>query len=131
MLRDAVVHLAATADVQSAYLDQIFAGLTDGGNAAGFGNEELALEFNDIFLATAHMRDHNEITKTEISAVRPLAELLDQYCRSADDRFWQRDALYSDRRWQQLRACAIVVLRMLPDEERDSNYLRLLRGEPN
>ena len=72
MLRDAVANLAAPAADQVAYLDRSFAGLTGGRSAEGYGNNELVLEFEDMFVAVDHMLDHGEITQAEIDALRLL-----------------------------------------------------------
>jgi len=127
MLRETVAHLAAEPDAQARYLDDSFVDLTGGGSAADYGNNELVLEFDDIFVATEHMLEHGEITRTEIDSIRPLADMLEIFCKEADDSFWQREALYSDQRWNQLRRCATDILPQLPDEERDSDYLRGLQ----
>lgn len=128
MLRETVARLAARPDAQVSYLDVIFAEMTGGESAAAYGNDELALEFEDIFPAAEHMLEYREITQAEIDAIQPLADILDLFCREADDFFWQRDALYSDERWRKLRYCADKALQHLPDEERESDYTRGLTG---
>ena len=124
MMRASIANLAAAPDKQVVYLDRSFANLTGGHSAAPYGNNELALEFDDIFPAAEHMLEHGEITQSEIDLIRPLDDLLKRLCDEADDTFWSRDALLHDVRWQQLRSCAFEVLSALPDEQRESDYTR-------
>lgn len=104
-----------------------FRNLTGGGSAAGYGNDELALEFGDIFCAVGHMLEHGEILQSEIDTVQPLSDMLELFQKEASKEFWRREALFSNSRWEQLRICAASTLLKLPDEERDSDYLRGLR----
>jgi hypothetical protein len=129
MLRATIERLAAMPDAQVRYLDNIFTEMTGGESAVAYGNDELVLEFDDIFPAAEHMLEYREITQAEIDAIQPLADMLDLFCREADDFFWQRDALYSDDRWKKLRYCAGKALHHLPDEKRESDYTRGLMGE--
>lgn len=103
--------------------------MVGGGSAAGYGNDELALEFEDIFPAASHMLEYGEISQAEIDALQPLAQMLDAFCKEADDFFWQRDALYSDERWEELRRYAARGLLQLPDEERQSDCTRALGSD--
>lgn len=126
MLREAVANLAAPAEVQVAYLDRIFSGLTKGRSAEGYGNNELALEFEDRFIALGHMLEQGEITQAEIDALRSLDRLFDNLGGEDNKSFWARPALFTDPRWQAIRARATEVLAMLPDEKRESDYTRSL-----
>jgi hypothetical protein len=117
-LRQAVVKLAAPAEEQVRYLDEIFTSITGGRSAAGYGNDELALELDGIFGAANDMIEHDELSATEKEAVRPLHELLDRWSGPEKAGFWGRDALFSDVRWDEVRACAAGALARLPDEER-------------
>lgn len=126
-LRDAIAHLAASPEAQVAYLDKSFASLMRGNSAAGYGNNELALEFDDIFPASKHMLECGEITEAEISSILPLDELLKRFCEQRDEEFWKREALFVDPRWEELRKCAASILSDLPEQERESDYLRGLR----
>ena len=91
LLRQAVATLAAPAEEQARYLDDIFTSLTGGGSAAGYGNNELALELDDILHAADDMTDHGELTQAEKEAIQP---------------------------WAVVRICAARTLARLPDEER-------------
>ena len=55
-LRQAIARLASAADEQHAYLESILSHLTPDGEVTGYGNDELALEFGDIYMAVGHMR---------------------------------------------------------------------------
>jgi len=127
-LRAAVANLAAPADLQVAYLDEIFVLCTGGGSAAGYGNVELVEEFYDIFLARNHMLEYEEIKSSEIAATVQLDEFLSLICAEQDDELWARDALFIDDRWKQIRSQAWEVLKELPDEQRESDYTRGLSG---
>ena len=126
MLREAVANLAAPAEEQVAYLDRIFVPLTGGGSAAGYGNDELALELEDIAPATADMMDFGEITAEEVEAVKAIDLLIAQYQQEHDPVFWRREALFDDPRWQNVREVAAQALAQLPDEARESDYTREL-----
>lgn len=123
-LRDAVLNLAAGPDVQVAYLDKSFTPITGGRSAAGYGNNELALEFDDIFPASEHMLACGEITEDEVASIRPLDQMLKRFCKQGDKAFWEREALFADPRWEDLRRCASAIISNLPDEQRESDYAR-------
>jgi len=118
LLRQAVANLAAPAEEQVRYLDKIHKPLTGGGSAAGYGNDELALELDDIFHAAGDMIDHGQLTEPEKDAIRPLDELLLKWSGPNNAEFWAREALFHDPRWSEVRACAAKALERLPDEER-------------
>lgn len=121
-LRQAVVRLSWSADEQHAYLESILAHLSGVGSSVGYGNDELALELEGIFLAAGHMREWGEISDAEVAAVAPLDSLLAKWSGSAHEDFWLREALWTDERWEEVRACAKEALASLPDEERDSGW---------
>jgi hypothetical protein len=123
-LRMAIARLAATADEQNAYLDSILRHLTPAGDATGYGNDELALEFGNIYLAVVEMEHWGEITHEEIAAAKPLDALLDRWSGEANADFWEREALWIDPRWEQVRQCAREVLSQYPDEDRPSDWLK-------
>ena len=116
-LRQAVSNLAAPPEEQVRYLDERFTSLTGGGSAAGYGNDELALEL-DIFQAANDMIEQGELSETEKRAILPLDELLARWNGPDKAGFWQRDALFNDARWEEVRACAARALADLPNEER-------------
>lgn len=121
-LRQAIANLAAPAAEQAAYLDGIFSPLTGRGSAAAYGNDELALEFEDIHCAVGHMLEHGEIRQAEIDAARPLDELLLRWSGRNNADFWAREALFTDSRWEEVRDCARRVLAAFPDEERSGGW---------
>ena len=128
-LRTAVANLAAPADFQVAYLDNIFVRCTGGGSAAGYGNVELVEEFYDIFLARNHMLEYDEIKQAEVAATVQLDGFLSLICAEQDGKLWAREALFIDERWKQIRSHAAKVLKELPDEPRESDYTRGLIGD--
>ncbi len=121
-LRQAISRLAASADEQHAYLESILGHLTADGDASRYGNDELALEFDDIYMAAGHMRAWGEITQDEIDAAKPLDDLLHQWGGEQHAEFWRREALWQDQRWERVRQCAREVLRQYPDEKRPSEW---------
>jgi hypothetical protein len=121
-LRQAIANLAAPAEAQIAYLDGIHRPLTGGGSAAGYSNDELALEFEDIHCAVGHMLEYGEITQAEIEAAKPLNELLLQRSGQHDTASWTRGALFTDPRWEEIRECASRCLAAFPDEERSGGW---------
>ena len=126
-LRSAIAVLAASPQIQVDWLDQHLAPLTLDGNAEAYGNIELIETFTDIFYGVAHMLEHEELTKQEINAISRLDMRIKDICAQEDERLWERNALFSDGRWQTLRSLAAEVLAQLPDEERESDYTRALR----
>jgi hypothetical protein len=121
-LRMKVARLSMSADEQHAYLESILAPMSGKGTGVGYGNDELALELNDIFVATGHMREWGEISDAEIAAVKPLDDLLVKWSGGASPDFWRREALWTDPRWDEVRTCAKLALSVLPDEERDTGW---------
>lgn len=129
LLREAVANLAAPANAQAAYLDRIFSGLTRGQSADAYGNDELALEFEDCFIAVGHMLHYGEIKTSEIDALQSLDDMLSRWSGEKHRDFWARTALFADPRWEAIRLRASEVLALLPDEARESEYTRNLVGE--
>ncbi|RYG88230.1 MAG: hypothetical protein EON59_05095 [Alphaproteobacteria bacterium] len=125
-LRESVANLAASAADQASYLDDSFAGLTGGKSAEAYGNDELAMEFDDSFIAVSHMLEYGEIRQSEIDALRSLDEMLNRWSGPRHTDFWARKALFEDHRWEAIRLRAIEVLALMPDEPRESEYTRSL-----
>ncbi len=121
-LRQAIARLGANPDEQDAYLESMVGHLTPDGGASGYGNDELALEFKDIYMAVRDMLHWGEISQEEIDAAKPLNELLSKWSGEQNADFWQRNALWSDQRWEQVRQCSQQVLLGYPDEERESDW---------
>ena len=117
-LRQCVVRLAAPPDEQAAYLDSILGHMTADGDASGFGNDELALELEDILCAGSDMIAHGELNASERSALVPLDSLLEKWSGEENADFWARSALKLDPRWKEVRQVAAAALARLPDEER-------------
>lgn len=117
-LRQAIFYLAASAEGQSAHLDRILAPVTRGGSSAAYGNDELALELDDVFHAANDMIEHKELSEVECAAIRPLYDLLTRLSGQHNADFWRREALASDPRWDEVRKYAEAALRLLPDEVR-------------
>jgi hypothetical protein len=115
-LRESVAALAAAAEVQIAYLDQLFAECTGGGDASGYGNIELVEQIGDSELTLDDMVRCGELTRSEAEAVRELDGLIERICSQADDALWERAALFSDVRWENLRDRAAEVLIQLPEK---------------
>ena len=121
-LRQAIANLARPAEEQAAYLDRLHEPLADGGSAAAYGSDELALEFGDIYCAVGEMRRYGEITQAEVDAAKPLDALLDRWSGHENADFWTREALFLDARWDEVRHCARQALASLPEEERASEW---------
>ena len=117
-LRSVIATLAASASEQTAFLDKLHEPLTGGGSAAAYGNDEIALELEDSFIAADDMVSFGELTASEVEAIRPLHDLLGQLSGKHESAFWQRDALYNDPRWTAVRTLAQEILKQLPDEVR-------------
>lgn len=122
MLRQTVARLTEGADAQHAYLESILGHLTPDGDASRYGNDELALELDDIYRAAGHMHEWGEISPEEIEAVRPLDAMLLALSGETHADFWRREALWSDPRWAEIRVLAQRALAQLPDEERTSSW---------
>jgi len=129
LLREAVANLAAPADAQVAYLDRSFSGLTGGQSAEVYGNDELALEFEDRLIAVGHMLDYGEIKTSEIDALHSLDDMLSRWSGEKHSDFWARTALFADPRWEAIRLRASEVLALLPDEAREGDYTRNFVGK--
>ena len=110
--------LASPAGEQTAYLDELMSTATGGGSATSYGNDELALEFDDIFHASRDMIRHGELTEYEAALIRPLDDLLTRLSGEHHAYVWQREALDADSRWDEIRTLAQSALSGLPDEER-------------
>ncbi|WP_137864179.1 MULTISPECIES: hypothetical protein [unclassified Sphingomonas] len=117
-----MARLAEGAEVQHAYLESILGHLTSDGDASHYGNDELALELDDIYRAANHMHEWGEISREEIEAIRPLDAMLLTLSGEGHSDFWRREALWSDPRWEEARTLARRALAQLPDEERRSSW---------
>ncbi|MBI2374518.1 MAG: hypothetical protein HYV07_11035 [Deltaproteobacteria bacterium] len=97
--RETLLHLAATASEQEAYLRTL-------GTAPS--TDELALEFSDAFGVVEEQLDENE---------RRISTRLDRYLEgmSGSDhvQLWTIDALHSAREWACVRKLADEVLRVI------------------
>jgi hypothetical protein len=125
-LRQAILRLSWGADEQHAYLESILASVSGAGSGVSYGNDELALDLDDIFCAAEDMRERGEISDAEVAAVKPLDALLEKWSGSSNSDFWRREALWTDERWQEVRAYAQQALAALPEEERDTGGQAIL-----
>lgn len=121
MLRRAIANLARAADEQAEYLDTLLSPVTGGASAASYGNDELALQFEDYFVAVENMLAAGEISQDEIAAAKPLEALLLKWSGQSNADFWTREALFEDNRWAEVRKCAGEVLVNFPNEVRESS----------
>ena len=107
-LRQAIADLAAPAALQ----DERLCGC---GFDAQYGNDELALVFEGIYLAANDMRACGELSDDQVSAPQPLNTLLLKWSGQEHEDFWRREALWTDSRWEEVRACAQTVLASFPE----------------
>lgn len=103
LLRNAIANLAAHADLQDQHL-------TAHGFTAGYGNDELALNFDDMFMAAADMIQAGELTAAQRDAALPLDQLLNRWSAQSNADFWNRRALWTDHRWEEIRSTAKTAL---------------------
>lgn len=108
-LRDCIAVLASSADEQDMYLRR-------SGFPPEYGNDELALELEDIFLAAGDMISCGELTEVQREAVKPLDRKLAELSGQYHSEFWQRVALWDDERWQAVRALAAEALTEFPEK---------------
>ena len=76
------------------------------------------LYFDCFSGAAGDMIEHGELAEAERDAIRPLDELLLHWSGQENADFWEREALFHDSRWAEVRACAAGALARLPDEQR-------------
>jgi hypothetical protein len=107
-LRQAIADLAAPAADQDARL-------CGWGLDARYGNDELALTFGGIFLAANDMFDQGELSESQRRASAPLDALLQRWSGQENADFWERQALWTDPRWEEVRMCALEVLASFPE----------------
>ncbi len=112
-LRRAVADLAADADAQAALLE----------GEGETGGQTLARAFHEAHEALWDMHGWGELSREEVAALRPLDDLLLERAGEAHADFWRREALWNDRRWDDVRGHARQVLAQLPDEVRDTGWL--------
>jgi hypothetical protein len=92
--------------------------MTSGESAIGYGNDELALDLDDHFHPANDMVSYGELSEAERDAILPLSELLGTLSGQEHVDFWQREALFNDPRWAEVRSHAGRALEHLPDEPR-------------
>ncbi|BBM03580.1 hypothetical protein [Microbulbifer sp. GL-2] len=91
--------LASSAQVQLRYLN-------------GLGNpsvDELALDFDDLFLMAPSKLEVGELTSQQFKNLEDLNSMFDQI--SGVDRYWTASSLSEDREWEEIRKLASVCLR--------------------
>ena len=101
-LREAIAILAAPADVQDRTP-------CAEGFPTDYGNDELALMFDDIYPT---VRD--ELNAEQSTAAQRLDDLLALYSGPRNRAFWAREALWHDKRWEAVRSCAREALSAFP-----------------
>jgi hypothetical protein len=66
---------------------------------------------------------YGEITSTEVDIIRPLEELIAEFCSKNGVKPWHDEALLaSDPRWAKIRCLAADILKQLPEEKRESDF---------
>ena len=106
-LRQSVAYFAASAEEQLAH---------------DMGADDAV---NDIPFPLEDMFECGELTQAEIELIRPLEDLIKQYCSSPGLKPWSDEAaLRADPSWAQIRSLAIHVLGRLPDECRENDASR-------
>ena len=105
-LREAIAVLAAPADEQDRHLRQY--GFTE-----GYGNDELALEFEDVFISAPGLYRDGQLTQQQFEAVSAVDSLLDHWSGKDHPDFWNRASLWADPRWEEVRRLAGVALSAL------------------
>lgn len=65
------------------------------------------------------MLECGELTTVEVEAIRPLEELIADYCTIDGPKPWHNESLlFSDPNWAAIRVLAAEVLEQLPDTSR-------------
>lgn len=118
--------------------DKVFLELEDGDattevqpRVQARGGEELLLELDDRFTCANHMMECGEITANEVASVDRLNDYINAIWQAEDEIFLERESLFHDPRWEGMRTIAKQVLAELPDETRESGYMRELAHERN
>ena len=107
-LKGALTHLAAPAEEQIRYLNDLF-----GSEAVAYGNDELALELTDAISSHHDLRERGLLSDTQIAAVQAVDQMLVGLSKRGNEGFWKRDALLTDPRWEQVRLAAHAALATL------------------
>ena len=126
-LRQKVELLAAPATEQVEWLDQSFSLVTGGGSAEGYGNDELLDGYFEDVVALNHLVEIGQVTKTEAESMLRLEDFIAEMSKGNDE-FFERDALFSDRRWEDIRVVAKEVLAELPNKSNDPEWMKKFFG---
>ena len=113
-LRGATCHLAAPAEEQQAYLDDLLLPLAVEGDSSAYECDELALQFEDYFISVENMLGAGELSVEQVEALYALNDALEGLSGEKHADFWQRDALRSDPRSADVRALAQEAMKLLP-----------------
>ena len=64
-----------------------------------------------------------EITPAEVDIIRPLEELIAEFCSKDGAKPWRDETLlFSDPLWAQIRCIAADILNRLPEEQREDDF---------
>ncbi|QMW22491.1 hypothetical protein [Sandaracinobacteroides saxicola] len=113
-LRSATARLAAAAAEQDLYLQKTLFPDTADKARSEYNCDELALEFNDYYIAVEHMVAAGELSAEQAEALRGLDMVLDLWSGRQNADFWRRGALHSDPRWDAVRESARNALKTMP-----------------
>ncbi|MEM8723927.1 MAG: hypothetical protein AAGE86_00250 [Pseudomonadota bacterium] len=126
-LRDGVELLAAPANEQVERLDHWFREITGGGSAEAYGNYELLAGYCEDVIAMSYLVQIGQVTNTEADAMLRLDTFIGETIKDED--FYERDALFSDPRWEGIRIAAREVLAELPDKSSDTEWMKKFFGQ--
>lgn len=98
--------LSAPAEDQVKYLQLI----------GGASVDELALEFEEVWLLASSALESNEIREYQYDALKNLNEKLDQLSEVGNDEIWTESALFKNEEWEEVRSLAKECIESFPDE---------------
>ncbi len=99
--------LSAPAKEQVKYLQLI----------GGASVDELALEFEEVWLLAPSILESKEITECQYDALKKLNGKLDQLSEVGNDKTWTESALFKNGEWEEVRSLAKKCIESFPDGE--------------